>query len=134
MPRQNNQFQRRAATLSHLGAPLIAVGLALFILAIWLPAAPVVTAFSILTLGATNATIARFRNSPAITAALLLHSAIYASLYALFIGAILHAAVSTTPGALGAMPALDLAASIVPIAISLRRIATALGQQFEPQR
>jgi hypothetical protein len=125
------QYQSRAAALSHCGPPLIVAGLAALIFGVAVPAIPAITALSILTLGVTNATLARFRNSPAITAVLLLHSATYASLYALFIGAVLHPAVSTFPGALGAMPALDLAASIVPMAISLRRIATALGQQFE---
>jgi hypothetical protein len=121
------------AALSHAGPLLIIAGLAALILVAAFPTVPAITAFSILTLGATNATLARLRNSPAIAAALLLHSATYASLYAQFIGATLHAAASTPPGVLAALPALDLAASIVPMAISLRRIAAALGQQFEPQ-
>jgi hypothetical protein len=133
MPRQN-QFRSRLAELSHSGPPLIFAGLAALILFAAIPKVPALTALSILTLGATNATLDRFRNSAAIVHALLLHAATYAGLYALFIGATLHAAAGTHGGALGSFQAVDVAASFLPTAVSIMQIAIALRRQFEPQR
>lgn len=133
MPRLN-QLQSRLAEFSHSGPPLMIAGLAVLILVAAIPPVPAVTALSILTLGATNVTIDRFRNSPAIVHALLLHVATYASLYALFIGATLHMIAGSHGGSMGITEAADLAASIAVMAVSVRRVAVALRPHFEPQR
>ena len=54
------------------------------------PGAPVVTAMAIIALGATETTLARFRGNGAFLPVVVLHSTIYASLYALFVGATLN--------------------------------------------
>ena len=127
----NKNLFGRTVALTHAGPPLILAGLAALILVTAFPEVPAITALSILTLGATNATLDRFRNAPAITTALLLHAATYIAVYTLFIGATLYAAAT---GALGTLVALDLALSILPMAIAAQRVAIALRPQSEPQR
>lgn len=99
----------------------------------WAPAMPIVTAMAILTLGATDATIDRFRNTPAIVPVLLMHAIIYVGLYGLFIGATLHAA-AASPAGLGIGTALDLIVSSLPMAITLQRILGGLRHGLEPKR
>jgi hypothetical protein len=120
----DHEFQVRAAT----GPRMIAVGLAILIAAAWIPELPVVTAVAILTLGATNAVIARFRASPALVAAVLLHAAAYVGLYALFIGATLYAGAHPSAHGLGASAICDLAVSTLPMAVALQRMATTLAR------
>jgi hypothetical protein len=117
--------------LADSSARWIGVGLVIFIAAGWVPAMPVVTAMAILALGATNATIARFARSPALIPVVLLHAATYATLYALFIGATLHAATGSTTGRLSAWSALDLVASTLPMAVALKRIGQSFLKQVE---
>lgn len=105
---------------------LIGVGLALLLIYAWLPALPVVTAMAILTLGATHATIERFRGSPARMPILLLHATTYAALYGLFITATLHLAASQSAVALNAVAFGDVLLSTLPISIALRHIAAAV--------
>lgn len=122
---------RRLFTLP-LSAPLvrsqilIGVGLALLLFYTWLPALPVVTAMAILTLGATHATIERFRGSPARMPILLLHATTYAALYGLFIAATLHPAASQSVVSLNAVVFADIFLSTLPICIALRHIAAAV--------
>jgi hypothetical protein len=128
-------FQRPVALLAAERAPiLIAVGLFTLLAAAWLPAVPVVTAMAILALGATYATLARFRGTPAIVPVMLVHTAAYVTLYGLFLGAALHADTAATTAGLSLWAALDVAASAVPMAIALQRIAGRLRQNLEPKR
>ena len=113
---------------------LIAAGLATLLAAAWFPAMPVVTAMAILTLGATDSTLARFRGTPAIVPVILLHTAAYVTLYVLFLGAALHAATATAAAGPSVWATLDLAASAVPMAIAIQRIAGCLRQNLEPKR
>ena len=89
---------------------------------------------AILSLGATNTTLDRFRGTPALRPVLLLHGATYAGLYGLFIGATLQAASAASTADLSPWTALDLAASSLPMAVALRRIVSGLRQSFEPDR
>ncbi|MEX2092022.1 MAG: hypothetical protein WD971_05060, partial [Pirellulales bacterium] len=68
--------------------------------------------------GATGATVARFRETPALVPVLVLHVAIYGGMYALFVGATLHAAARSDAG-IGLPAAIDLAASLGPVAAAL---------------
>lgn len=124
-----------AAVLSATAGPLlIAVGLAGLLVSAFIPAVPVVTAMAILTLGATDVTLARFGGSPAFCPIIILHAATYAGLYGLFIGATLHAAAPTSLSALRAWTMLDIAASTVPMAMALQHVLIGLRQQFAPKR
>jgi hypothetical protein len=127
-------IQSRAAALFRSGPPLIIAGLGALILVMAIPTIPAITALSILMLGATNATLDRFRNSPSIVSALVLHTTTYCGLYALFVGATLNLVMTTHGGTLGVIAADDLTMSVIPMVVSLHRIAIALKQQFEPQR
>lgn len=89
---------------------------------------------AILSLGATNTTLDRFRGTPALVPIMLLHGVTYFGLYGLFIGTRLHAAAATSIAGPGLWTALDLAASLLPMAIALLRIASGLRQSFEPER
>ena len=134
MPSLPTQLRTGIASLPGSSAPFIVAGLIALMAVVILPTMPAVTAFSILALGATNATLDRFRLSQAISGVLLLHTTTYVMLYALFIGATLHTATSTPFGPSGPLPALDLAASVLPMSYALKRIVAALRQQFEHQR
>ena len=90
----------------------------------WWPHAPFVTAMAIITLGATEIMLARFRDSAALLPVAVLHGVAYTGLYGLFIGATLH----TSAAALSALAMLDLIASAFPMAIALKRISGALRQ------
>jgi hypothetical protein len=120
---------------SAAGGPLlIAVGLAGLVASAWLPGVPVVTSMAVLTLGATDATLARFRQSPALVSVTLLHAAVYLALYGMFIGATLHAAASGLPAALHARVALDLLTSTLPMAVAFRRVMGVLCLQGDAQQ
>jgi hypothetical protein len=112
------------------GTALIAAGMVLLLAAVYLPRMPAVTAMALVALGATDVTLARFRGSPAIVPILVLHAVIYGGLYALFLGAVLDVATASSATSLGHPIAFDLAASTLPAAASLRRMATALRSQF----
>lgn len=109
-------------------AACIGLGLALLLGASWWPIVPVVTATGLVILGATGATLARYRSSAALLHILLVHWVNYASLYALLLGATLHAA-ATRPANAHLPLALDLAASLLPIiaAVGLCRDALSCG-------
>jgi hypothetical protein len=77
----------------------------------WWPAAPAVTAFALVAMGATRATVERFRGSPALVPTMVVHLAVYGSLYAIFVGATIHAAMRTDAG-IGFPAAIDLAGSV----------------------
>jgi hypothetical protein len=73
---------------------------------------------TLVALGATCVTRARFRGRVAAVPVLVLHLAIYGGMYALFVGATLHAAARTDAG-IGLPAAIDLAASLGPVAAAL---------------
>jgi hypothetical protein len=106
-----------AAEAALWGPALIAVGLAILILAAWWPAAPIVSAMALLTLGATGATLARFGSSPSLRTILPVHIVVYAGMYALFVGASQHAAATQTGGG-NLWQTIDLAASIGPMTVA----------------
>jgi hypothetical protein len=108
------------------GPSLVALGLAVLILAPWWPAAPVVSAMALLTLGATGATLARFGGSPSLRPILVVHIVTYAGLYVLFIGATLHAA-TKQGGGIGWQQAIDLSASLLPMIVAMRLSLRAVG-------
>jgi hypothetical protein len=109
-----------------LGPMLIATGLAILIAAMLWPAVPAVTAIALVALGATVATIARFEGRPAILPAMLAHVAVYGGLYALAVGATLHAAAARTHEAASLLATIDLAMSIWPMAMALWMTADAV--------
>lgn len=114
-----------AAEAALWGPALIAVGLAVLMLSTWWPCAPVVSAMALLALGATYATLARFGHHPALRTILAVHIVVYAGLYALYVGAVCHAADSAMGGWSLARTA-DLAASIWPMLAALRLCLAAL--------
>jgi hypothetical protein len=117
---------RDAGAALPLGPTAIATGLAILTAAILWPGVPVVTAMALAALGATSATLARFRGTAAILPIMLAHFAIYGSLYALFVGATLHAAASRSGPSLNVFTIVDLALSVFPLAIALERVWCAL--------
>jgi hypothetical protein len=119
---------------SQLGPALIGAGLVSLLAVSRWPDAPVLTPLALITLGATQITLARFRGSASLVSVAIVHGAIYAGLYGVFVGAVLHTAMfSSTPG-INASRALDLVASAVPMALALMRIATCLRQSFVSRR
>jgi hypothetical protein len=119
-------------TLRQLGRDLppgsapIAAGLAILAAAILSPGVPAVTGMALVALGATIATTRRFRSPATIVPAMMLHLATYGSLYALFLGATLHAA-TQSGSRLSIFNILDLALSICPLAVALERVWSELN-------
>jgi|tagenome__1003787_1003787.scaffolds.fasta_scaffold20910927_2 hypothetical protein len=116
---------RKLSLFPAAGPFLIATGLALLLASIVFPVIPAVTAMAILTVGATEATLARYRYSPALPTIMLVHAPTYFSLYATFIAATLYVPVGLPAHTLSVRLALDLVASIPFMAIALRRIVVA---------
>jgi hypothetical protein len=110
------------------GPLLIGTGLATLIAATWWPDALVLTAVAAIILGATQLTLARFRCAAALVPVLILHGAIYAGLYGVFVGAVLHGARLSSTSGLSGFAAIDLAVSIAPIAIALKQASSCLRQ------
>ena len=114
------------------GQAAITFGLALLVVNAWFPAGPVVTAMSLVALGATNATLARFRGQAALIPVITVHLATYGGLYALFVGATMHSAVYSESG-LGTLAAIDLAVSTLPMALVLSRTLSNLPRAADPE-
>lgn len=113
------------STILPSGAGLIAVGLAGVLVGMYWATVPVVSAVAVLILGATQATVARSRRSPAFVGMVMLHSATYTALYGLLIGAVLHKAAAG--GSQIPLPiALDLVASAIPVVLAAKQIVVAL--------
>ena len=94
-----------------LGPVAMGAGLVLLGIATWWPAVPVVTAMACVALGATDVTLTRFRRTAAIVPIVLLHALTYTGLYALFVGAVCHAATTGPRDGLSFLQTLDLGAS-----------------------
>lgn len=124
------------ADLRHpvIAPALIGIGLAVLVTAAWWPNALVLTAMAIITLGASDSTISRFRDTPSFVPLLLLHGTTYGALYVLFLGATLNAASSATSVRAPSWLMLDFAASAFPVSLAMRRIATAVRQSITPTR
>ena len=103
------------------GAAAIAAGLAILAAAMLSPRVPAVTAVSLVILGATSATLTRFRGNAAILPILLAHLLVYGSLYALFVGSALDAGARSGTG-LAAIAWFDLALSTCPLAFALEQM------------
>ena len=106
-------------------ASLIGVGLLVLAMATCWPQVPAVTGMALVALGATAASIARFRRTTALLPISLLHVAIYGGLYALFVGATLHATAASAAG-IGLPTVIDLAVSIWPVAAALLLVVAVL--------
>ena len=78
---------------------------------------------AIIAVGAMELTLARFRATPVLFPVLIVHGATYLGLYGLFIGATLHAASLSAAAGLSTWAVLDLAISVAPMAVVLRRFA-----------
>lgn len=107
-------------------------GLILLIAAgVW-PQAPIVSAMALIALGATDATIERYRGQACFTPWLILHCLTYSSLYALFFCASFVKAGSSF--VVSYAHVLDLLASTFFMAIALRRVLVAFQQQDTSRR
>lgn len=118
---------RRTASLLADPAVQIAVGLAALLVALFFQSHPACTGMSLVALGATAATSKRLRQSPARTPLLLSHGLVYSAIYLLFIGSTLDAA-TRLAGGLSPFARLDLAASLMPMAVAAGVIAAAIRQ------
>jgi hypothetical protein len=114
------------------GPALVGAGLAILIAANWWPFAPVITAMAIISLGATDITLARYRRSSALLPVVMLHGFTYACLYALCVGARLHSAMASATPSASLWAALDVAVSLLPIAIATQRIVRSLRPSTMP--
>jgi hypothetical protein len=108
------------------GPTWITIGLAIMIVGAFYPDAPMVTAIGFVALGATDVIVLRRHEPSSVLPTVLLHGITYALLYALFIGARLHSPASAAASPLTLLTALDLAASMLPMAIALRRLLACL--------
>jgi hypothetical protein len=112
------------------GPALISVGMSILFLGICLPGLPAVLGMSLVALGATQVTLTRFGGTCALVPVMLVHSMTYGGLYAVFVGSALHAVARSSAAGLGMTTLLDLAASTLPAAAAVRRIAVSLRSQF----
>jgi hypothetical protein len=106
---------------------LIAIGFVVLLAGAWWSVVPVVTAMAVIALGATGVTANRRHTSPAFCVVIAVHLFVYLSLYFLFVGAVCHAAIQAPPGGLTFLQGLDLAVSVVPMALVVRRSLAAMG-------
>jgi hypothetical protein len=120
---------------NHAAQGCIALGLAMLIVATWWPALPVVTAYAIIALGATLATIHRFGGAAALPVVAMMHLVVYGSLYFLFVGAVWHAATRGAQDELVSVHTIDFGFSAVVMAIVVRRSLAAIsGGEDAPAR
>jgi hypothetical protein len=120
-------FRRINDAIATCGPAVIAFGLIVLIAAVIEPALPAVTGMACVALGATLATISRFRSSRVLCPVITAHMLAYASLYLLFIGAVFHPEDGPTRPNL--TKALDIAMSTLPmfaaVGISIAAVAGA---------
>ena len=99
----------------------------------WSADVPVVTAMSLVAVGATAITVERYRGKSLGEIIVALNIVMYCGLYSLFVGATLHRAASHVDHQLGFVAAIDLAVSALPLAIAVAISYKAL-RAFEPTR
>jgi hypothetical protein len=104
------------------GPVSIAAGLPILAAAMLWPVVPAVTAMALVALGATSATLTRFRGRDFVLPVVLAHVVIYGTLYALFVGATLHASDARHGGSLGFIATVDLVLSLGPLAIAVDQV------------
>jgi len=109
------------------GPVLIAIGMLVFLTAAWWPAVPVIGAMSLVALGATLATIARFRGMAPLRGIVAIHLAVYLSMYALFLGAVLNVPTAELSLSIPFLQIADLAMSVLVMAFVVRLSLTAIG-------
>jgi high-affinity Fe2+/Pb2+ permease len=80
------------------------------------------TGIALVALGATLAVLSRFRSSATLRLVVAAHLCVYSTMYLLFVGAVLHAAMGRTGAGLNLVQGLDLGVSIGAI-IAMFRIA-----------
>src|SRR5690349_19490105 len=114
-------------------ALLVLVGLSLLIASSFWPGTPVITALSIVTLGATDLTIQRFRRSAASLPVILVHAFTYAGLYCTMAGARIHAMGSSPNPSISGWLIADFACSVMPIWLSSRACIAALQKSIVPK-
>jgi hypothetical protein len=125
MRRPLSSLTAPASTWSPGTVPLAAGLVGLIAVALW-PSLPGVTAMSLVALGATEATFTRFRDQPVQMAVVLLHCIVYAGLFALFVGATIHAGATSEIRAWIWLATIDLAVSLWPCAVACERITAAI--------
>jgi hypothetical protein len=116
------------------GPLFIAVGLGVLLAAAWLPTLPVISSMALLAIGATRATLARFRGTPALLPVMLVHLAAYGGLYALYIGATFHEAATGDAPGLGLFQAADITASALLMGIVMAHTLSDLRPQLGPKQ
>jgi hypothetical protein len=120
-------------SFARIGPYWVAVGLVLMISSSFYPTGPVVTALGLIALGTIEIDASHQPKSARSLQLILLHGTTYAMLYALFIGARLHASTNAPLSSLNTLTTLDLAASTLPMAIALRRILACLRASVLPR-
>jgi hypothetical protein len=129
-------WARRASQLVHdvsWSTASLAVGLGVLILNGWSADVPVVSAMSLVALGATAITVDRYRGKWLGEIVVALNLVMYFGLYVLFVGSTVHRATSQSDHRLGIAAAIDLAVSVLPLAIAMVVSCNAL-RAFEPTR
>jgi prolipoprotein diacylglyceryltransferase len=108
------------------GPGVIGAGIAMMIFASCCQGAAILTAVALITLGATQVTLARHRDTALLLPITILHLATYATLYALFLGATIHAANTNADRGIQWFVVLDVATSLVPLGLAAQRVSTRL--------
>jgi hypothetical protein len=107
---------------------LIAIGLGVLLIAVYWPATPVVSAMALIALGATGATVPRMLGLSTAMLLLIVHLFVYSSLYLLMFGSVCHSARSGMPQAGLSLTLIDVALSLWPMSLAVRRVLAAIGQ------
>jgi hypothetical protein len=131
MRRSSQQSLFTSPGSSH-GPTLIGAGLLLLLASTYCHGVPIVTAVALISLGATEVMIARPCAHARLVPITILHAATYATLYALFLGATLHASTATSTATRWPVT-LDIAASLLPMLLAAKRICTHLFRTIESQ-
>jgi hypothetical protein len=112
-----------------LAPTAMAFGVAWLLIGTLWPGTPVVTAMALVTFGATAALVARMRRSSHGIPMLAAHAFVYGALYAIFVGAELHAANAASGPRLSWLVLVDVALSVVPMLAAANVIWTALRSE-----
>ncbi len=110
------------------GTLQIAVGLVALTASAYVPALPVLSAMALVAAGATAALCTRLAYSQHAALAIAAHLCVYVSLYSIFVGAVIHEALSGAQKGIAGLWMIDFGASVVLIAMALRKaVGTILG-------
>ena len=114
------------------GSLLIAMGLVGLAASAYLPAMPLISAMALVAWGATAALGSRMANSPFVGTAMVVHLFVYLSLYLVFVGAVIHAAISGPQSGIGAPLILDCGTSAVLMTMVIRKAVARTLDSFSP--